>query len=66
MEFLYFSFLILTAGVGYLFKLYLDGRKEAKELKNTIKQLKLSQNEEGENRDNKVYFISLVFLKIES
>lgn len=63
MEFLYFSFLILTAGVGYLFKLYLDGRKEAKELKNTIKQLKLSQNEEGENRDNKVYFISLVFLK---
>lgn len=63
MEFLYFSFLILTAGVGYLFKLYLDGRKEAKELKNTIKQLKLSQNEECENRDNKVYFISLVFLK---
>lgn len=63
MKFLYFSFLILTAGVGYLFKLYLDGRKEAKELKNTIKQLKLSQNEEGENRDNKVYFISLVFLK---
>lgn len=66
MEFLFFSFLILTAGFGYLFKLYLDGRKEAKELKNEIKRLESSQNEEGENRDNKVYCISLVFLIIES